>query len=126
MQQEYIRRAVGWLKSRQNPDGGWGETCRSYEGPNDRGRGESTASQTAWALIGLLAAGDVSTNHVRRGIDYLIRSQGQDGSWTEHAFTGTGFPRAFYLRYELYKIYFPLMALSRYRTAMEGVRHEPT
>jgi squalene-hopene/tetraprenyl-beta-curcumene cyclase len=122
MQQEYVRQAVGWLKAHQNPDGGWGETCRSYEEPDSRGRGESTASQTAWALIGLLAAGEVSSAGVLQGIDYLLRTQRDDGSWPEQAFTGTGFPRAFYLRYELYKIYFPLMALARYKIAMEGVQ----
>jgi squalene-hopene/tetraprenyl-beta-curcumene cyclase len=123
MNQEYIRRAVRWLEDHQNPDGGWGETCRSYEDPAARGQGASTASQTAWALIGLLAAGEASTVAVRRGIDYLLYSRQDNGAWLEQAFTGTGFPRAFYLRYELYKIYFPLMALSRYRTAIEEVSY---
>jgi squalene-hopene/tetraprenyl-beta-curcumene cyclase len=124
MQQEYVRQAVRWLKTHQNPDGGWGETCRSYEEPDCRGRGENTASQTAWALLGLLASGEVSSPEVPRGIDYLLRTQQDDGSWPEQAFTGTGFPKAFYLRYELYKIYFPLMALARYKTASKEVRYE--
>ncbi len=110
---DYIRRAVWWLKEHQTSDGGWGESCRSYEDPSFRGSGDSTASQTAWALIGLLAAGERSAE-VERGIAYLLRTQPADGAWREDAFTGTGFPRAFYLRYDLYRVYFPLIALARY------------
>lgn len=121
MKQEYIQAAVRWLKDHQNTDGGWGETCHSYDDPAYRGRGQSTASQTAWAIIGLLAADEVSSTEVQRGIDYLLRTQQDDGVWAEEAFTGTGFPKAFYLRYELYKIYFPLIALARYKAAIQEV-----
>jgi squalene-hopene/tetraprenyl-beta-curcumene cyclase len=121
MSREYIRKAVKWLEDHQNPDGGWGESCRSYDEPGRRGQGGSTASQTAWALMGLLAVGEVRGGAVRRGIEYLLETQRDDGSWREEAFTGTGFPRAFYLRYDLYRIYFPLMALARYRDATQEV-----
>jgi squalene-hopene/tetraprenyl-beta-curcumene cyclase len=115
MQQDYIREAVRWLEACQNEDGGWGETCRSYEEPSHRGKGPSTASQTAWALLGLIAAGEVAGSAVARGVNYLVGRQRDDGSWKEEAYTGTGFPRAFYLRYDLYRIYFPLLALARYK-----------
>ena len=115
MKQCYVRRAVSWLESYQNSDGGWGETCHSYEEPLHRGKGPSTASQTAWALIGLIAAGEHASNTVKRGINYLIDTQGEDGTWQEDAYTGTGFPKAFYLRYDLYRIYFPLIALAWYK-----------
>ena len=114
-QAEAIRRAVRWLKEHQNADGGWGETCRSYEDIRWQGVGPSTASQTAWALLGMLAAGEECSSEVSKGIAYLLRTQRSNGSWDEEAFTGTGFPRAFYLRYHMYPIYFPLMALGRYR-----------
>jgi squalene-hopene/tetraprenyl-beta-curcumene cyclase len=120
MKQEHIRQAVSWLESHQNDDGGWGETCRTYEDPSCRGIGPSTASQTAWALLGLLAAGEGTSQIVPKGISYLLKTQQEDGSWREDAYTGTGFPRAFYLRYDLYRIYFPLMALARYRASLKG------
>ncbi len=116
---DYIQKAAKWLLNHQNPDGGWGESCRSYDDPGARGKGESTASQTSWALMGLMAAGKTRSEAVKRGITYLLNTQQKDGSWKEEAFTGTGFPRAFYLRYDLYRIYFPLMALARYRTMYE-------
>ena len=116
MSQEYIRKAVTWLKVYQNEDGGWGETCHTYENPNSRGLGPSTASQTAWALLGLIEAGEGKSLEVQRGIEYLLRNQQPDGSWREDAYTGTGFPKAFYLKYQLYPVYFPLMALARYRS----------
>jgi squalene-hopene/tetraprenyl-beta-curcumene cyclase len=119
MDQPYIRRAVDWLISHQNPDGGWGESCHSYEDPRTAGLGPSTASQTAWALLGLLHAGVVRHPAVTRGIDYLLRTQCTDGGWEEREFTGTGFPRVFYLRYHLYRLYFPLWALSLYRTLLQ-------
>jgi len=119
--QSYIRRAVSWLKSCQNQDGGWGETCHTYEDPFCRGKGPSTASQTAWALSGLIAAGEQVSTAVKRGINYLLNSQKDDGSWQEDAYTGTGFPGAFYLRYDLYRIYFPLIALAQYRVFSQGV-----
>jgi squalene-hopene/tetraprenyl-beta-curcumene cyclase len=110
-------RAADWLESVQQADGGWGESCRSYEDPDAKGQGEPTASQTAWAILGLIAAGRARSESVRRGIQYLLDAQNPDGTWDEDAFTGTGFPLVFYLKYHLYRIYFPLMALSRFRAA---------
>ena len=119
----WVRRAVEWLKARQNPDGGWGETVASYDDESLAGKGESTASQTAWALLGLMAADGVASPAVQRGTDWLVRTQGANGTWTERLFTGTGFPRHVYLRYHLYRHYFPLMALGRYvRLVGEGER----
>jgi squalene-hopene/tetraprenyl-beta-curcumene cyclase len=115
MNEEYIRRAVRWLKSRQHEDGGWGESCDTYRDPY----GEdwpSTASQTAWALIALMHAGDTHSPEVRRGMEYLIRTQNDDGYWDEKDYTGTGFPKVFYLRYHMYAKNFPLWALSMYRS----------
>jgi squalene-hopene/tetraprenyl-beta-curcumene cyclase len=123
MKEDYISRAVGWLKSCQHVDGGWGETCHTYDDPGYRGLGPSTASQTAWALLGLLAAGEGNGLSAKRGINYLIENQNDDGSWLEEAYTGTGFPGAFYLRYDLYRIYFPLLALAQYRSYLEGVHN---
>ena len=118
--QEYVSKAAAWLASHQNPDGGWGETCRSYENPSCKGTGPSTASQTAWALLGLVAAGQEGSPAVEKGIGFLLKNQQSDGSWKEDACTGTGFPGAFYLRYDLYRIYFPLLALARYRASLKG------
>jgi len=109
-----VRRAVRWLKESQNADGGWGESCRSYDEPELAGQGESTASQTAWAILGLIAVGEIESPEVRVGIEYLVGTQNIDGGWSEEPFTGTGFPRVFYLKYHMYPVYFPLMALSRY------------
>lgn len=134
-----VRRAVGWLAAHQNGDGGWGETCASYVDPSLRGTGESTASQTAWALIALLAAGGADTDAVRRGIGYLVATQRDDGTWDEPHFTGCGFPgygvgeqparyrkagdpgwqglelsAGFMINYHLYRNYFPLWALGRF------------
>ncbi len=109
------RRAADWLESVQQPDGGWGESCRSYDDPTWMGRGPTTPTQTAWAIAGLIAAGRARSDSVRRGVDHLIDSQNADGDWDEADFTGTGFPRVFYLRYHLYRAYFPLMALGRFR-----------
>jgi squalene-hopene/tetraprenyl-beta-curcumene cyclase len=109
---ERIRRAVRWLEDHQNSDGGWGEDCRSYNDPAWVGRGPSTASQTAWALLALHAAGEDSLA-VRRGIAWLVSTQRPDGTWDEEAFTGTGFPSHFYINYHLYRLVFPLMALGR-------------
>jgi len=110
---EVVRRAVQWLESVQNEDGGWGEDLRSYDDTAWRGRGTSTASQTAWALLALLAAGE-RTVAVRRGVEWLARTQIADGSWDEPQFTGTGFPGDFYINYHLYRQIFPVMALGRY------------
>lgn len=115
MTQEYIRRAVAWLKGRQNGDGGWGESCLSYEEPTSKGSGPSTPSQTAWALLGLISAGEAGSPEALNGIEFLLKKQQPSGSYEEREFTGAGFPRAFYLRYHLYPIYFPLLALSRFR-----------
>ena len=115
MTQSYVCQAVTWLKAHQNGDGGWGESCASYEDPALRGQGASTPSQTAWALLGLLAAGEGDSPEVRRGIGYLLETQLPDGTWEEQLYTGTGFPGAFYLRYHMYRVYFPLMALARFR-----------
>lgn len=112
-----VRKAVGWLLARQNEDGGWGEDVLSYHEPELRGRGPSTASQTAWALLALIAAGEAGSEPVRRGIVYLVRTQREDGTWDEPYFTGTGFPTDFMIRYHLYRHVFPLMALGRAREA---------
>ncbi|HET6479704.1 MAG TPA: prenyltransferase/squalene oxidase repeat-containing protein, partial [Actinoplanes sp.] len=108
-----IRRAVTWLLDHQNADGGWGEDLRSYRDPAWIGRGVSTASQTAWALLALMAAGGADAA-VERGIAWLVATQRADGSWDEPEFTGTGFPRDFYINYHLYRLVFPVTALGRY------------
>ena len=131
-----MRRAVRWLVERQNTDGGWGESCASYVDPAARGRGESTPSQTAWAMLGLIAAGRADSPAAHRGARYLIDRQRADGAWDEEAFTGCGFPgygigeehgariregrelsAGFMIRYHLYRNCFPLLALGRYRAA---------
>ncbi len=118
MRQPYIRKAVQWLIDHQNPDGGWGETCKSYEDPSMRGIGTSTASQTGWALMGLLAAGEARHAAVTDGVQFLLRTQNAAGSWYEPEFTGTGFPKYFFIKYHMYQDYFPLMALARYRSSL--------
>jgi squalene-hopene/tetraprenyl-beta-curcumene cyclase len=109
-----VVRAIAWLRSVQNDDGGWGECLESYSSRALMGRGGSTASQTAWALMALLAYVPREDSAVRRGIQWLVDRQTSEGSWDEEAFTGTGFPKHFYLRYNLYRHYFPLMALGRF------------
>lgn len=116
----WAQAARDWLRSCQNPDGGWGELPRSYSDPQHKGRGPSTASQTAWALMGLLATGESESSAVSRGVQYLLDRQEADGGWREDFWTGTGFPEVFYLRYHLYAIYFPLLALARWQRAQEG------
>ncbi|MGZ3337071.1 MAG: squalene--hopene cyclase [Isosphaeraceae bacterium] len=118
MNHHALVKAADWLESVQQPCGGWGETCRSYDEPALMGTGSPSASQTAWATLGLIAAGRASGEAASRGIQYLLETQSPDGSWDEATFTGTGFPRVFYLKYHLYRVYFPLMAISRYRQAM--------
>lgn len=108
-----IRRAVDWVVEHQNPDGGWGEDLRSYVDSAWAGRGESCASQTAWALFVLLAAGELG-DATGRGVDWLVANQRPDGTWDEPQFTGTGFPGDFYINYHLYRLVFPLSALGRY------------
>jgi squalene-hopene/tetraprenyl-beta-curcumene cyclase len=120
MRSDHVRSAVRWLLEHQNRDGGWGESIASYDDPAQRGRGPSTPSQTAWALMGLMAAAEVDTPAVRRGVRYLLDSQDDEGTWDERFFTGTGFPRVFYLGYAYYRHYFPLRALARYRAARYG------
>jgi len=115
----YVQSAAEWLRMVQNPDGGWGESCGSYDDPNMKGVGPSTPSQTAWAIMGLLAANDTRSDCVARGIAYLLSTQKQDGSWDEKHYTGTGFPRVFYLGYTMYRQYFPLIALTTYAKAMK-------
>jgi squalene-hopene/tetraprenyl-beta-curcumene cyclase len=107
----HVLRAGEWLRSIQNADGGWGESCASYD---NRGftAAKSTASQTAWAVLGLLAGGDSTSRSLHQGIEYLLDKQRPDGSWNEDLATGTGFPKVFYLTYHLYRLYFPLLALS--------------
>jgi squalene-hopene/tetraprenyl-beta-curcumene cyclase len=109
-----IRRAVAWLARVQNPDGGWGEDIRSYEDPEWSGRGESTASQTAWGLLALVAAGEAGSAAAHRAARFLMDTQLADGSWEESMYTGTGFPGAFYIRYRLYRLVFPISALGRW------------
>jgi squalene-hopene/tetraprenyl-beta-curcumene cyclase len=117
-----IRRAVVWLEKHQNVDGGWGEDLRSYEDVSWRGRGESTPSQTAWALLALIAVGERS-QVMSHGVQWLVEAQSSDGTWDEPQFTGTGFPGDFYINYHLYRQVFPVMALGRYlrsRGATDG------
>ncbi|MEX0977580.1 MAG: prenyltransferase/squalene oxidase repeat-containing protein, partial [Pirellulales bacterium] len=104
------------------PTGGWGESPDSYAQPHLRGQGPTTASQTAWAVMGLIAAGHARGAAVARGIGYLLKRQRDDGTWHEEEFTGTGFPQVFYLRYHYYPIYFPMLALAQW---LETVRSQP-
>jgi squalene-hopene/tetraprenyl-beta-curcumene cyclase len=114
--QPYIQRAVKWLKQVQRPDGGWGENCDTYFDRHRAGQGyESTSFHTAWAILGLMAAGEVDSPEVLRGAQYLLRTQQADGLWKDDGYTAPGFPRVFYLKYHGYTKYFPLWALARYR-----------
>lgn len=122
MRQSYVRKAVEWLKRYQREDGGWGEGCESYAHPALRGQGPSTPSQTAWALLGLIAADETDSDSVRRGVEYLLAMQQAHGSWDEPQFTGTGFPTDFMINYHMYRDYWPLMALGQYRTAVTEKR----
>lgn len=115
-----IQRGAQWLLNCQQPCGGWGETCDTYENEAAKGSGIPTASQTAWAILGLISAGHGNSDAVRRGVEFLKRSQAEDGTWEETPFTGTGFPRVFYLRYHYYRIYFPLLALATYAKLDSG------
>lgn len=120
MNKPYIKKAVEWLRSVQNSDGGWGETIKSYDDPFLKAIGKSTPSQTAWALLGLFAAGEIKSDTVEKGIEFLLTRQNEDGSWDEIEFTATGFPKVFYLKYHMYRNYFPLMALGRYRNLIQN------
>jgi squalene-hopene/tetraprenyl-beta-curcumene cyclase len=117
---ERIQRAVRWLEEHQNDDGGWGEDLRSYTDETWRGRGASTASQTAWALLALIAV-DPTSESAARGVRWLINQQRADGGWDEDLYTGTGFPGDFYINYEMYRLVFPISALGRYLRRHEGV-----
>ena len=113
---EPVRRAAAWLKNVQRADGGWGEGCDTYFDPSKRGQGErSTSFHTAWAVLGLMSAGEVHSDSVRRGVEFLLRTQKLDGFWSDPDFNAPGFPRVFYLKYHGYDKYFPLLALARYR-----------
>jgi squalene-hopene/tetraprenyl-beta-curcumene cyclase len=117
----HVQRANEWIRSLQNADGGWGESCASYEN-NAYVAAESTPSQTAWALMGLMAGGDTYSSSVQDGIQYLVKTQQEDGGWLEELATGTGFPKVFYLNYHYYRLYFPLMALATFVKVSEADR----
>jgi len=118
MNEPWLLKARDWLESVQHEDGGWGERCNTYDDPVFKGQGSSTASQTAWAVMGLCAFDDPNRQSVQRGIDYLIRTQNNDGTWTEAEPTGTGFPRVYYLKYDMYRNSWPLLALATYRNLL--------
>jgi squalene-hopene/tetraprenyl-beta-curcumene cyclase len=124
MNEPWIQRGRDWLETCQNDDGGWGESVASYEDPSLRGKGVSTPSQSAWALLGLCTFPTVNRTSVQRGVNHLISSQNPDGSWSETLITGTGFPRVFYLKYDMYRNNWPLMALARYALAVSASRIE--
>ena len=115
MQADMVQKAVAWLKARQRGDGGWGEDCATYWDDRKGEVKQSTPSQTAWALMGLMAAGEVDSDEVHRGIEYLLVTPRNGASWAEELCTGVGFPRVFFLKYHGYSAYFPLWALARYR-----------
>jgi squalene-hopene/tetraprenyl-beta-curcumene cyclase len=122
MKEPWLVRGADWLRRHQNADGGWGESCNSYENPALRGQGPSTASQTAWALMGLMSAGDYTSAAVRAGIAYLLDTQTEQGRWHDDYFTGTGFPKVFYLKYHYYSAYFPMYALGMYRRGLRRLQ----
>jgi squalene-hopene/tetraprenyl-beta-curcumene cyclase len=124
MSEPWIERGRDWLEARQNEDGGWGETVASYDDPSLRGQGVSTPSQSAWALLGLCAFPQVNRNSVERAVEYLASTQNPDGSWSETLVTGTGFPRVFYLKYDMYRNNWPLMALARYASRVSADQPE--
>ena len=122
MNQRWLLRARDWLESVQHTDGGWGERCNTYDDPVFKGQGPSTASQTAWAVMGLCAFDDPHLPSLVRGIEYLCRTQNADGSWTEHEITGTGFPKVFYLKYDMYRNSWPLLALATYLKLLDRAK----
>ena len=126
MTREWVLRGRDWLESCQNDDGGWGETCETYDNPAVKGIGNSTASQTAWAVMGICACGDLDRSSIQRGLRFLLSSQKADGSWSEAEITGTGFPRVFYLKYDMYRQNFPLLALATYVNYRNGIGHRPS
>jgi len=125
MTQSWILRGRDWLESCQNDDGGWGETCETYDNPDCKGKGESTASQTAWAIMGICACGDLDRRSIQRGLRFLLDRQKSDGSWDEPQITGTGFPKVFYLKYDMYRQNFPLLALATYVNYRQGLDTRP-
>jgi squalene-hopene/tetraprenyl-beta-curcumene cyclase len=125
MSQAWVVKARDWLESVQLEDGGWGERPNTYDDPVFKGQGPSTASQTAWAVMGLCAFDDSTRPSLVRGVEYLIRTQNPDGSWTEHETTGTGFPKVFYLKYDIYRNAWPLLALATYRNILQKTRAKP-
>jgi squalene-hopene/tetraprenyl-beta-curcumene cyclase len=126
MTQDWILRGRDWLESCQNDDGGWGETCATYDDPTLKGLGESTASQTSWAVMGICACGDLDRPSVQRGLRFLLSTQKPDGAWDEPQITGTGFPKVFYLKYDFYRQNFPLMALATYVNYRKRLYHQPS
>ena len=127
MNEGWLLKARDWLESVQHQDGGWGERCNTYDDPVFKGQGPSTASQSAWAVMGLCAFDDPVRPSLLRGVDYLIRTQNPNGSWTEQETTGTGFPKVFYLKYDMYRNAWPLLALATYRKILRkagGAVHE--
>ena len=120
MQAPYIRRAVDWLKGRQQPDGGWGEDCASYWQHRRDEVKTSTPSQTSWAVLALMAAGEIDSFAVKSGIEFLLNAPREAGKWREKYFNAVGFPRVFYLRYHGYSAFFPLWTLARYRNLQKS------
>ncbi len=118
----YLQNALAWLRSVQQSDGGWGERCDTYEDPKRKGKGPSTPSQTAWALMAFLSCGLLGDPAVERAIRYLLATQKEDGTWDETEFTGTGFPKVFYLEYTFYRHYFPLLALGMFQRLHRAAR----
>ena len=124
--QPYIQAAIAWLKAAQRKDGGWGEDCATYW-PDRRNEAKaSTPSQTAWAVLALMAVGEVNSEEVSRGIDFLADAPREGGHWNEDHFNAVGFPRVFFLRYHGYSAYFPLWALARYRNLKRGNIDRPS
>ena len=120
MNEPWVRKAADWLRSVQKPDGSFGESCESYDDPTLKGRGESTPSQTAWGAMGLMAVYGAADPAVRKAMLWLAEHQRPDGNWDEHFYTGTGFPKVFYLNYHYYRLYFPLMALATFVKVTEN------
>jgi squalene-hopene/tetraprenyl-beta-curcumene cyclase len=120
MGEAWLQRGGAWLRSVQLPDGGWGERCNTYDDPVHKGRGPSTASQTAWAVMGLATFGDPEMPALKRGVAYLCTTQNRDGSWSEDEITGTGFPCVFYLKYDMYRNSWPLLALATHRKLLDA------
>src|ERR1700704_2593628 len=125
IEQEWVLGGRDWLESCQNDDGGWGETCATYENPAMKGIGASTASQTSWAIMGICACGDLDRPSIQRGLRFLLSSQKPDGSWDEPEITGTGFPGVFYLKYDMYRQNFPLLAFATYVNYRAGHITQP-